>query len=180
MDNKEKTLKVVVYLLEAGRVRFTVPPLNKGEKALITIKPDGRRPPALWWKLFSLSRPQGGTFIPLLFQGFLKSGGISIEGWVQPSSPVSNKRVIDPYLRTVIQADGNLICQIDPEILKLNNCSALINGYDHVRNEILKRFKKALHISVVRISGLVIFIVSVWCFTKKDTLPRLLELIGIL
>ncbi len=171
--------------LGAGIITFPVPCLSvKGPETLrlqmktLNLQESSQSlETPLWLDLLKIGgnlqnilKQNGSFYIGLLQEGFLQNGAITLIGWTlankNPSSqtPTASENIF----KTVMQMDGDIICQIDHSILKNQQADALIQGYASVQHAFFEGFNKILRtirlLIVTSLSVLIPVFYFIWKF----------------
>ncbi len=107
--------------------------------------------------LQNILKKNGSFYVELLREGFLQNGAITLIGWTPTNQNPSSKTQSEStnIFKTVIQMDGDIICQIEHSLLKNKHADALIQGYASVQDQFFGGFNKILQaIRLLILTGL--------------------------
>ena len=109
----------------------------------------------------TLFKWKDAVFFEILWYGLKKHGAICLDGWTQKTNPRTQKQTYFPAIRTVVQLDGDIICQISKELLKEHKASNFIKLYQQVISKFLDQFQTTLDKRVKFIRAAIITISSI-------------------
>lgn len=167
----------------AGIVTFPVPRLSEKSKVRLNPKCQTSGPsqnekmmerPLIFeilkigGKLQNLIKKNGSFYAELLHDGFLKNGAITLIGLMPAKVLSASGLQTEPIkiMKTVIQLDGDIICQIDKSVLKEQHVKALIQGFTVVQDQFFEGFKSVLtsirRVIILLLSLLIPAIYLIW------------------
>ncbi|OEU77632.1 MAG: hypothetical protein BA865_11525 [Desulfobacterales bacterium S5133MH4] len=139
----------IVFLIHMGdgRVSFKVPALADVSEVRLKYRNEDKHKDLSAFR-HSLFRSCGAFYMELLKEGFVRKGAVSLNGCF-PSVPENDKD--RPLFRTVVQADGDVICSIERSILEDKKAEELLTCYSEVQRQFIEAFHKALRIKIRRV-----------------------------
>ncbi len=158
--------------LGAGIVTFSVPCLSDKTPEILSLQMQTSNPQQnnqtletpLWLDLLKIGgnlqnilKKNGSFYIGLLQEGFLQNGAVTLIGSMPENKNTYSKTPTEStkIFKTVIQMDGDIICQIEHSLLKDKHADALIQGYAAVQDQFFEGFNKILQsIRLLILTGL--------------------------
>lgn len=171
--------------LGAGIITFPVPCLSAKAPETLRLQMQTSMPQQsnqtletpLWLDLLKIGgnlrnilKKNGSFYIGLLQEGFLQNGAITLIGWTSANKNPSSQTPTESenIFKTVMQMDGDMICQIDHRVLKNQQADALIQGYASVQDAFFEGFNKILRtirlLIITSLSVLIPVLYFIWKF----------------
>lgn len=130
-----------------GEVRFVVPTLPQPSDVKLKYKNDDKNRELTSFR-HSLVSNHGAFYTELFKKGFIRNGAVVLDGWY-PTLPQKEKD--SPAFRTVVQADGDIVCSIHVNTLERKEASELLACYIEVQRQFMEAFQEALRIKIKRV-----------------------------
>ncbi len=160
----------VPFLSEKSAVRLSPQCQNSGSSESIKMmdRPLFFEVLKIGGNLQNLFKKNGSFYVELLQGGFLQNGAITLIG-LMPEADKSNSSLLTEskkIMKTIVQLDGDIICQIDKSLLKEQELRALIQGFTLVQDQFFKGFKTVLtsirRVIILLLSLLIPAIYLIW------------------